>query len=841
MTRFVEVAVNVPRISGVFHYHIPAELEDQIQVGNLVVAPFGKQIVQGVVLRFIDQPEVADTRPIQGLLDHEISLTQPQIKLAKQLSENHLAPLAACIALMIPPGLSQRTDSLFSLLKKTNNSNMNLNKAELQLTSLLKEKGALRGRQLDRVFPRGGWKKSARSLLDQKIISVRSVLPPPRVRPKFVKTAQLSISPDKLQDENQKLGNTAATQERRQKALAFLSKEPAPVDVNWVYAESKANLADLKILHDKGWILLREEQAWRDPLAGLAYDPGSPLVLTPDQEIAWDSIQQGLTQAAEGTPPLPYLLHGVTGSGKTEIYLKAVDKVITEGKQAIILVPEIALTPQTVRRFMARFPGHVGIMHSRLSEGERYDTWRRARQGKLSVIVGPRSALFVPFPNIGLIVVDESHDSSYYQSERPPYFHARQAAVDYAKILDVVCILGTATPDINSYYLAEKGNWHLIELPKRILAHQETIKAYQELLGKKSSYHPIPKVKAEGRDLPPVKIVDMRLELQSGNRSLFSQSLKNNLAEVLEKKQQAILFLNRRGTATYVFCRDCGHVLECPRCNISLTFHSASQKNLHCHHCGYKRHMEKNCPNCNSNRIRQYGTGTQKVEAEVQSLFPEARVLRLDHESTSKKGSHEIILNHFTHHRADILVGTQMLAKGLDIPLVTLVGVILADVGLHLPDYRAGERVFQVLSQVAGRAGRSPLGGQVILQSFHPDHYVLQAAAKHDYSGFMQQELAYRRQLGYPPYGQLIRLLYRDRQADKAEAEALRLGAEINAKIISQNRRATEIIGPAPAFYSRLDGWYRWQIILRGPDPATILADHKLRNWQVEVNPQSLL
>lgn len=274
---------------------------------------------------------------------------------------------------------------------------------------------------------------------------------------------------------------------------------------------------------------------------------------------------------------------------------------------------------------------------------------------------------------------------------------------------------------------------------------------------------------------------------------------------------------------------------------MSLTYHSKEKKNLHCHHCGYQRQMEKHCPNCNSERIRQYGTGTEKVEAEVQELFPDARVLRLDQESTSKKGSHEIILNHFTHHRADILVGTQMLAKGLDLPLVTLVGVVLADVGLHLPDYRAGERVFQVLSQVAGRAGRSPLGGQVIMQSFHPDHYLLQAAANHDYAGFVEQELNYRKQLGYPPYSRLLRLLYRHRQEEKAESEALRMTENIRAQINSQNRRATEVIGPAPAFYSKVDGWYRWQIILRGPDPATLLPQHKLSEWQVEVDPQSLL
>ena len=841
MTKYVEVAVNVPRISGVFHYHLPPHLENKIQLGNLIIAPFGKQIIQGVVLRFIDEPEVEDTRPVQGLLDSEISLTIAQIELAKHLAKNNLAPLAACIALMIPPGLSQFTDTLFSLNHNIDDLYLEGNETKNKLIKLLGKKGALRGRQINRAFPKEEWKNIARKLVAKKIFSATPILPPARVRPKYVKTAQLSIPPEEVHPDMENLGNNATTIERRYEVLRFLSEEPIPKDIIWVYAESNANLADLKLLHEKGLIILREELAWRDPLAGLSYDPSSPLNLTIDQKKVWNEIQNGLLEASQGKKIGPFLLHGVTGSGKTEIYLKAVAEVIEHGQQAIVLVPEIALPPQTVRRFMARFPGRVGIMHSRLSEGERYDTWRRARQGKLSVIIGPRSALFTPLPNIALIVVDESHDSSYYQADRLPYFHARHAAVAYAKLLNAVCLLGSATPDLGSYYQADKGNWKLLELPNRILAHQETIQGYREKFDISEEYLPIPNVNAEGRDLPPVKIIDMRLELQSGNRSLFSQTLKKQIAKVLEMNQQAILFLNRRGTATYVFCRDCGHVLTCPRCSMSLTYHSKEKKNLHCHHCGYQRQMEKHCPNCNSERIRQYGTGTEKVEAEVQELFPDARVLRLDQESTSKKGSHEIILNHFTHHRADILVGTQMLAKGLDLPLVTLVGVVLADVGLHLPDYRAGERVFQVLSQVAGRAGRSPLGGQVIMQSFHPDHYLLQAAANHDYAGFVEQELNYRKQLGYPPYSRLLRLLYRHRQEEKAESEALRMTENIRAQINSQNRRATEVIGPAPAFYSKVDGWYRWQIILRGPDPATLLPQHKLSEWQVEVDPQSLL
>jgi primosomal protein N' (replication factor Y) len=618
------------------------------------------------------------------------------------------------------------------------------------------------------------------------------------------------------------LGHTKATQTRRQKILSFLLGKTEPVDVDWVYAQvDRRSLDDLKKLNELGLIMLREEEAWRDPLAGLAYDPSFPPELTDDQRTAWGQIEKGIEKSLKGEEVPPSLLHGVTGSGKTEIYLKAVAEVLKRGKQAIVLVPEIALTPQTVRRFMARFHGRVGLVHSRLSPGERYDTWRRARAGKLSVIIGPRSALFTPLPDLGLIVVDESHDHSYYQSTQLPYYHAREMAISLGRITGAICILGTATPDVTSYHHAQTGRWQLLELPARILAHKETIKAYTSTWGKTSQYTPAGD-QVEMTELPPVEVVDMRQELKRGNRSIFSRSLQDSIAKVLENKQQAILFLNRRGTATYVFCRDCGHVLRCPRCDSNLTYHTnvknkKSRKSaLICHHCGYQRQLPKTCPACGSERIRQYGMGTQQVEAEIQAMYPETRTLRWDHETTRQKGAHEIILSHFSNHRADVLIGTQMLAKGLDLPLVTLVGVVLADVGLHLPDYRAGERVFQVLAQVAGRAGRSPLGGAVILQTFDPDHYVIQAAA-------------------------FVRLEYRHHQGDKAEEEAHRMAGQLDAWIKDEERRATEMVGPAPCFYTHLEGQYRWQIILRGPNPGSLLVDRKLGDWRVEINPQALL
>jgi primosomal protein N' (replication factor Y) len=507
-------------------------------------------------------------------------------------------------------------------------------------------------------------------------------------------------------------------------------------------------------------------------------------------------------------------------------------------------VPEIALTPQTVTRFAGRFPGQVGLIHSKLSSGERYDTWRRARQGEFGLIVGPRSALFSPLENIGLIVLDESHDDSYYQSEAAPHYHAREVAVRYAEQIGALCLLGSATPDVVSTYRAKSGQWQYLNLPSRILAHRDKVQTQLKQLKNKvelptSKYQPL-EGQVEATDLPPVSVIDMRQELKKGNRSIFSQDLQLALQQTIEQKQQAILFLNRRGSATYVFCRDCGHDLKCPQCEIPLTFHQ-QRGILLCHYCGYKRRMPDQCPQCGSRRIRHYGTGTQKVETEVKALFPNVQTLRWDYETTRKKRSHELILKQFANQHAEILIGTQMLAKGLDLPLVTLVGVILADVGLSLPDFRASERAFQVLTQVAGRAGRSPLGGQVILQTFQPEQYVIQTASRHDYNAFYQKELSFRRQTNYPPFSKIVRLEYQHYNPDEVERAAVKMSKQISAWLIEDNRRSTRMIGPVPSFFSRVGGIYRWQIILIGPDPASALRGRKIDGWKIEVNPTNLL
>lgn len=842
---YIRVAVNIPGVSGVFDYHLPAELIGQVTTGCLVIVPFGKQTAQGIVLRQISEPQVLETRPVKALLDPYPVLTSEQIGLAKWLSERTLSPLVICLSLMLPPGLSKQADTLYSLNKTPPKDDRKLTSLQQRLIDLLHQHGDMRGRQLSAAIPHQNWKRSARVLVRRGWLLTRPVLLPPSVRSKVVRTIQLACPPEMAESYMGDLGKGAALQ-RRQRILRFLMKEPWPVDISRVYAASGGNRQDLNRLSEKGLVTLGETEVWRDPLEKIEYTPMEIPQLTREQTAVWEQVQAGLQCASRGERTQPYLLHGVTGSGKTEIYLQAVAETLRLGRQAIIMVPEIALTPQTLRRFVARFPGQVGLIHSRLSPGERYDTWRRARAGLLPIIIGPRSALFTPMPDLGLIVIDECHDDSYYQSEGQPHYHAVSTAIAYAKNISCVLILGSATPDISLTYQSRSESWNLLSLPFRILAHRQAVESQLNKLGLN-----VPDLPGDGvtahLPLPPVKVVDMRQELKAGNRSIFSRALQLALTEVLNAGQQAILFLNRRGSATYVFCRNCGYVSRCPRCDLPLTLHihraaAAYDANvLLCHTCGYRRKLPKKCPQCTSSQIRYYGTGTEKVEQVMQALFPNAVTLRWDAGTTRRKGTHELLLSRFANHHADILIGTQMLAKGLDLPLVTLVGVILADVGLTFPDFRSGERTFQLLTQVAGRAGRSPLGGQVILQTFQPDHYAIQAASNHDFDGFYKQELEYRRSMGYPPFSHLVRLEFRHFQAKQAEDTALNMASKVQHWIQKGNHTATEIIGPVPCFFSRVKGYYRWQIILRGPNPIDVLRDRPLGEWRVEVDPPSIL
>jgi primosomal protein N' (replication factor Y) len=649
--------------------------------------------------------------------------------------------------------------------------------------------------------------------------------------------------------------------EKYRAVLDLLQGTTGRVWVGGIYAQTGANLATLRTLAERGLISLHATEYERR--SGSSPHPEAPPALTPDQASVWQEIERGMqNQENEGTPFVA-LIHGVTGSGKTEIYLRALESTLAAGRRAVVLVPEISLTAQTVQRFETRFPGRVAVLHSQLSLGQRYAVWDRGRRGEVEVIIGPRSALLAPIPRLGLIILDEAHDDSYKQTEPiplPPY-HARDVALALGRLTGATVLLGSATPDLVTYYHATQGQYHLLELPQRILSG--TIER-PEPAGR-GALRPKPGVEAPARYaaqvreqfLPPVHVVDLRQELRAGNRSIFSRALQEELQRTLAAGEQAILFLNRRGSATFVLCRDCGHVARCPNCDLPLTYHrlahlspsgaaAPEQRDLACHHCNHREPRPVHCPNCGGRHIRYFGLGTETVEESVRQLYPRARLLRWDRD-TAAAADHERYLQTFVDHRADVLIGTQMIAKGLDLPLVTLVGVVSADTALHLPDYRAAERTFQLLTQVAGRAGRSRRGdsgqssGRVIVQTYSPGHYAIEAASRHDYAGFYRQELAYRRQLGYPPFSRLVALRFSDRNADRCRAEAQRMGRWLDQGIRRLNL-AADLIGPAPCFYSRVQGRYRWQIVVRGPDPTPLLRGVALpRGWRVDVDPVSLL
>jgi primosomal protein N' (replication factor Y) (superfamily II helicase) len=812
-----------------FTYSIPPRLVDQIALGQLVWVPFGARRLQGVIVAFSDTSPVEQTKDVDEIVDPRPFLSAAHIDLARWIARSYLCSLNDAIQLMLPTGVEQKTETL--LLLAPNAPRENLSPKQAALIELL-----ARGEVKLDAMPHE-LRASVDALARRGIIVKRALLAPTRAKPKHIKSVRL-VSRDALGA----MKLRAAQAERYAVIIDFLRAQPDSVWISAVTAATNCTLTDLKKLEAAGVVALEEEEVWRDSLAGRTFDVVEPPKLTPEQESAWNAIATAV--ATRRSPLATFLLHGVTGSGKTEIYMRALAEIIAQGKQGIVLVPEISLTPQTIRRFGARFK-RIAVFHSRLSLGERYDTWRRCRDGQVDVVIGSRSALFAPLPRLGLIAIDEEHEPAYKQ-ESMPHYHARETALELARRVGATVILGSATPDLETYYRATRGEFTLLEMPKRIMGHRGVIESEAAQFAIGNSQLAIREVGSEFADaryldLPPVEIVDLRAELKAGNRSIFSRALQREMARVLAAREQVILFLNRRGTATFILCRDCGNVFKCKRCDNPMTYHGAGDT-LTCHHCNRRDRVPTKCPNCGGARIRYFGAGTQKIEEEIQTMFPKARTLRWDWDVTRGKESHEAILEKFVQHQADILIGTQMIAKGLDLPLVTLVGVVSADTSLNLPDFRAGERTFQLLTQVAGRAGRSILGGKVIVQTYNPEHYAIAAASRHDYGAFYAREIAFRREQNYPPYSRLIRLLYLNSSEKRAQEESARLHRALTTRIAQRGLPTIDLIGPAPAFFQRVRGEYRYQIIVRGAEPHTLLEDLALPlGWRVDVDPVSVL
>lgn len=824
---YAELAVYQASVRRTFHYRVPADM--QVQVGQLVQVSFRTGLSQGIVLSLDEHSPVPQAKPILEILLPEPVVTPLQIALARWMADQTLSPIGACLWLMLPPGLVRRGGLLYRLSGAFEEAETGHSALLGRVIDLLAARGPLTALQIERALPKTSWREALRPLVASGVVQVAPVLPAPDARPHTVRRVRLLIPPAQAAE----LVNRLRKSPKQAEALDLLARHAEPLDMGDITRQTGASADSIRRLADKGYVQIEDVEQMRDPLAEKTFAHSNAPALTSAQAEAWSIIRDHMTR------PDPtgqtYLLHGVTGSGKTEIYLQAIALALSQGRQAIVLVPEIALVAPTVSRFASRFPGRVAVVHSGLSEGEQYDTWRRARAGQIEIVIGARSALFTPLPDVGLVVIDEEHDDSYKQSPPlpPPYYHARETAIAMMRLNKGCAILGSATPDVTTAFRARQGEIVHLQLPSRVIVPRpETSPDGGESLP----------AEAVAAPLPPVTVVDMREELRDGNRSMFSRALHSALAETIERGEQAILFLNRRGTATFVLCRDCGYVAKCPNCDIPLTYHRIDDYNgrLNCHYCGHHTNPPDQCPQCGSKRIRYFGAGTGSVEESVRREFEGARVLRWDRDTAHGRGSHEAIWQQFASGDANVLVGTQMIVKGLDLPRVTLMGVVLAETALGLPDYRAGEHTFQLLTQAAGRAGRGWRGGRVIFQSYQPDHYAIKAASQHDYEAFYAQEIAYRRELRYPPYKRLVRFLFRSPQAAQAQRDAETAATALQSRIAGSGLTATQIIGPTPAHFGKIDGVYQWHLIARTTDPAALVDDLNTRAI-VDVDPVDIL
>lgn len=804
---YAEVSVNSPIARRqTFSYAIPKGLS--IDIGQAVWVPFGDKVLQGIVLELSQHPSVEQTREIIGVIDDNPLLSPSRVKLAHWLSNYYLCPLFEAIAPMLPPGFERKTLTLILLTSAADDYDLSsLTPPQQQVIEIARKQDKVSLRQLEKSLGKKRAQTTISQLVTRNLIKRSYQLEPVRVKPKQEQSLNLAIDTDKAQQEVTNLRNKRAS---RQAILLDLLVKSSPISRTEAIKSTGCQADTVRSLVKKGLITIRNIEVKRQPIDYRNIKPTSPLKLSARQQEAVEAIKRSLQQNEATT----FLLHGVTGSGKTEVYLQALAEVLKMGKQGIVLVPEISLTPQTIERFAGRFPHKVAVIHSRLSLGEQFDQWRQIRDGKFDIVIGARSAIFAPLPNTGLIIIDEEHEWSYKQDTSPRY-HARSVALKLAELSQAVVIPGSATPDVETYYHAQRGNYKLIELPERITPR-------------------------EGSSLPRVELIDMKDELKAGNRSIFSRSLKTAIDEAIDNKEQVILFFNRRGAATFIQCRSCGIALQCRRCQVSLKYHSVEDV-LVCHQCNNRLPVPQACPHCHSQRLKFLGAGTQKLERETSLTFPGARILRWDSDAIRSKYSHQEIMNSFRKHEADILIGTQMVAKGLDLPRVTLVGVVSADTGLNLPDFRAGERSFQLLSQVAGRAGRGILGGRVIIQTFYPQHYAIQAALKHDYISFYHKEITYRRQLHNPPFSRIVHLIYSHTNNDLCHREAERMKRLLTAEIDAAGIGGISLVGPAPAFIQRLRGRFRWQLIVRGFELSTFLSRVDIPpGWVVDVDPLGL-
>ena len=776
--QYVEVLVDSPGSADkLFTYGLPADLE--VKPGDILSVPFGSQQVGAIAIRHLDRlPEdLAPDRikPIEDIVSR--GFFPPHYwQLLERVASYYYTPLIQAISVALPPGLLGKSQRRVRLNPEAIPAGAEtfLNAAAQQVLALLQvsKTGSYTTFYLQQQVR--GARRGIRDLVKRGW--VESYLEPPK-SPKPKRQQAITYTLDSALVE---------LTSRQREVLILLQRRGGEMWLQEFLQMAATSRGTVQALERKGCVVVEEREILRREM-GEAVDRDLPKALTIAQATALDAIN-----ALSGYARV--LLHGVTGSGKTEVYLQAIAPILARGESALVLVPEIGLTPQLTDRFRARFGKKVCVYHSALSAGERYDTWRQMLAGEPQVVIGTRSAIFAPLPKLGLIVLDEEHDTSFKQDRPAPTYHARTVAQWRAQLLDCPLILGSATPSLESYGDARTDDEtsYYLELPDRV----------------------------QSRPMPPVEVVDMRSELRAGNKSIFSRSLQAALRRLRETEGQGILFINRRGHSTFVSCRSCGEAIECPHCDVSLAYHHTHEEAaqlLRCHYCGHTRVHPQRCPECDSPYLKFFGSGTQRVMRELERQFPQLRAIRFDSDTTRRKGAHRLLLRQFADREADLLVGTQMLTKGLDLPSVSLVGVVAADGLLHLSDYHAGERSFQTLTQVAGRAGRGDDPGQVILQTYTPEHPVVQAVQRHDYHSFIASELEQREALSYPPCGRLILLRLTGVDETEVSNSADRIATALQPQEEGDEEGRYDVLGPVPAPVMRVADRFRWQILLKFP------------------------
>ena len=801
--KFAEVALPLP-LDQTFTYLIPDEMIGMVYKGIRVLVPFGPRKLTGYVVDTKNVTNIKDLKSIEDILDKAPILSSNLMRLAQWISEYYICPIGEVIKSMLPGGLNFESETKISLIPHKTSIRHQLNKITSKnqgaiFQILLKEK-SITLQQLQKIKGISNHCFALNKLEKLGLIKRELILQAPKAKPKYQKWLKISNAISNM-------GNTITQLEKtspKQALCLKLIKQRKKISQKELLKITGVSVSCISSLINKNYIEYLQKEIVRDYYFSFDYKKKKKIVLNNDQLNAVKEVEKAISNRFFKT----FLLYGVTGSGKTQVYIEALNRTLAEERTAIVLVPEISLTPQTVSRFTANFPKLVAVLHSRMSVGERYDSWRKLKDGKLKIAIGPRSAIFAPLENVGLIVVDEEQESSYKQYDTQPFYNARDVAVVRGKLNEAVVILGSATPSIETFYNAKTQKYQLLELPSRV----------------------------DNIPMPQVTIVDMlkqKKRYPGRDMDIFSKQLNEKIVEKLESGEQIILLQNRRGFSTFIKCRDCGHIEKCVNCNITLTYHITTHR-LRCHYCNYLKKAPEVCPKCNSSDILFKGIGTQQVEQEIQKRFSKARIVRMDLDTTAQKMSHEHILKSFEQQKQNILLGTQMVAKGLHFERVTLVGVISADTTLSLPDFRASEKTFQLLTQVAGRAGRKDLKGEVIIQTYSPDNYGLLCAKTHDFIKFFSIEIQQRKELNYPPFSRLIQILVKGEN----EQQVINAINQIKDRLDTE-KKMFQILGPVPTPISKIKRFYRWHLILKVDkklDPNGKLVNIKIKEETRKIN-----